>query len=217
MEVYRLPDLDYDYGALEPHLSARVVKLHHDKHHAAYVNTANETLEKLAAARSNGELANIGALERKLAFNVSGHVLHSLYWKNMAPGGGEPEGDLLRALQRDFGGAEALRKELSVAATTIMGSGWAALLWDGMAGRLVTAQLQDHQSQTVQGGMPLLVIDAWEHAYYLQYQTDKDRYVQAFWHICNWADVGQRLALAQRNSLGLGKRATDQVATAPLH
>jgi Fe-Mn family superoxide dismutase len=193
MPAYSLPDLAYDYGALEPHISGRIMELHHDKHHAAYVKGANETLEKLAAARAKSDFAQTGPLEKALAFHVSGHILHSLFWKNMKPKGGErPAGELAHAIDRDFGSFEAFRKQMNAAASSIMGSGWAALVYEPVAGRLVTAQIFDHQGNITPGGSPLLVIDAWEHAFYLQYQNRKTDFFEAVWNVWNWKDVAER-------------------------
>ena len=193
MPVYTLPDLTYDYGALEPHISGRIMELHHDKHHSAYVKGANQTLEKLAEARRKDDFASIASLEKSLAFHVSGHVLHSLFWKNMKPRTGDrPTGDLAEAINRDFGGFEAFRKEMTSAASSIMGSGWAALVWEPTAGRLVTAQIYDHQGNVTQGGTPLLVLDAWEHAFYLQYENRKFDFFEAIWNVWDWEDVAAR-------------------------
>ncbi len=204
MTNYKLPDLPYDYAALEPHLDARILELHHDRHHRAYVDNANKTIEKLLEARKRGDFATLPMLEHALAFNVSGHVLHSIYWRNLTPqGGGEPTGPLAEAIARDFGDFSSLKKQLVQAAMTITGSGWAALVWDPLLRRLGTTQIHDHQSQITQGSFPLLVIDAWEHAYYLQYQTDKARYFEALWNLWNWEDIAHRLECAQRVDLAL--------------
>ncbi len=193
MPVYTLPDLTYDYGALEPHISGRIMELHHDKHHSAYVKGANQTLEKLAEARRKDDFASIASLEKSLAFHVSGHVLHSLFWKNMKPRTGDrPTGELAEAINRDFGSFEAFRKEMTSAASSIMGSGWAALVWEPTAGRLVTAQIYDHQGNVTQGGTPLLVLDAWEHAFYLQYENRKFDFFEAIWNVWDWEDVAKR-------------------------
>jgi superoxide dismutase, Fe-Mn family len=202
MTQYVLPDLSYDYGALEPHISARVMELHHDKHHKTYVDGANKTLEKLEEARAGGDLESIAALEHALAFNVSGHVLHSLFWQNLSPdGGGQPKGELLEAIGRDFGSFEAFRKQVVKTAETTMGSGWAALTWDPLAARLLVAQFHDHESNTIQGSLPLLVLDAWEHAYYAQYANEKVKFFEAVWNVWNWEDVAKRFAEAQRSTL----------------
>ena len=216
MSRYVLPDLPYDYGALEPHLSGKIMELHHDKHHRLYVETANECIEKLIEVRRKRDFDGIAALEQKLAFNVSGHVLHSLFWQNLAPrAGAEPQGELARALARDFGSFESFKQQLVHTASTIMGSGWAALVWDPVIRRLGTTQIHDHQSEVTQGSVPLLVLDAWEHAYYLQYQTDKARYFEAIWNLWNWNDVAQRFAAAQRVDLRLQQAADQPGETAP--
>jgi Fe-Mn family superoxide dismutase len=202
--TYKLPDLPYDYGALEPHISGSIMQLHHDKHHKAYVDGANKTLEQLAEARQRQDFTHIAALEKALAFHVSGHVLHSLFWQNLAPkAGGQPTGPLAQAIDRDFGGFEPFKKQLTQAAATTMGSGWGALIWEPLSRRLNTVQIQDHQSQTAQGSIPLLVIDAWEHAYYLQYKNEKVKFFEALWNAWNWADVARRYEAAQKTDLAL--------------
>src|SRR5262249_4217989 len=143
-------------------------------------------------------------------FNVSGHVLHSIYWKNLSPdGGGEPEGELGGMIARDFGAFQDMKDQIVSAAMTVMGSGWAALVWDPVARRLGTTQIHDHQSQITQGGIPLLVIDAWEHAYYLQYRNEKAKHFAALWNLWNWTDVAQRLQAARQLDLVLGDGATE--------
>jgi Fe-Mn family superoxide dismutase len=200
--TYQLPDLPYDYAALEPHLSGQILELHHDKHHAAYVKGANDTLEKLGAARQAGDFGGIVGLEKTLAFNLSGHVLHSLYWNNMSPdGGGKPEGDLASAVDEAFGSFDNLKKQLTQATSTVQGSGWGALMWDPLGQQLYTAQIYDHQNNIGQGSTPLLVIDIWEHAFYLQYKNVKADYVEAFWNIVNWNDVATRLGKVRKNAL----------------
>ncbi len=204
MRRYVLPDLPYDYGALEPHLNARLMQLHHDKHHRAYVEAANQAIDKLMQARRDESFEQIASLERQLAFNISGHVLHSLFWQNLTPqGGGEPQGELARAIRRDFGSFALFKQQLVQTASTIMGSGWAALVWEPVIKRLGTTQIHDHQSEITQAGIPLLVLDAWEHAYYLQYPADKASYFEAIWNLWNWDDVAARYDKAQSVELGL--------------
>ncbi len=198
MSAYTLPDLPYDYAALEPHYSAKIVELHHDKHHAAYVKGANDTLEKLANARESGDFGTINQLEKNLAFHVSGHILHSLFWTNLSPdGGGKPEGDLAAAIDDGFGSFDAFKSQLTQASTTVQGSGWGALAWEPLGGRLVVEQIYDHQGNVGVGSIPLFVIDAWEHAFYLQYLNDKGAFVDAVWEIANWVDVAQRFGAAR--------------------
>lgn len=195
MSQYSLPDLPYDYGALEPHLSGQIIELHHDKHHAAYVAGANTALEKLAEAREKGEFGALTGIEKNLAFHVSGHLLHSLYWQNMSPdGGGEPEGELAAAVVEDFGSVDALKTQMSQVIATVQGSGWAALSWEPVGQRLVVHQVLDHQDNVAAGSLPIFVIDGWEHAWYLQYKNVKADYVTAFWNVVNWADVATRFA-----------------------
>jgi Fe-Mn family superoxide dismutase len=191
--VYTLPDLPYDFGALEPHYSAEVLELHHDKHHAAYVQGANDTIEKLRVARQLEDFDAIVGLEKSLAFNVSGHVLHSLFWRNLSPdGGGRPDGELAAAIDECFGGFEAFRKHMAAATTSVQGSGWGALAWEPMGQRLIVEQVYDHQGNLGNGSGPIFVIDAWEHAFYLQYRNVKADYVDAIWNIVDWTDVAAR-------------------------
>lgn len=193
--MYALPDLPYDPAALEPHLSAEIVSLHHGKHHAAYVAGANATLDKLQAARESGDFTAIVGLEKTLAFNVSGHVLHSLYWQNLSPdGGGKPEGELAAAIDESFGSFDAFTAQLTQATVGVQGSGWGALTWEPTGGRLLVEQIYDHHANVVVNGTRLLVIDAWEHAYYLQYRNVRADYVSAMWDVINWDDVSARFA-----------------------
>lgn len=208
MSRYTLPDLAYDYSALEPHISGKVMELHHAKHHAAYVKNANSVLEQLDEARHKNDFARLAALERSLAFNLSGHILHSIFWKNMTPkGGGNPQGDFATAVQTNFGEFGQFRKQLTEVASTIMGSGWAALVWEPIGKRLLITQIYDHQSNLAQAGIPLMVIDAWEHAYYLQYQNRKTEFFDAVWQVWNWNDIAARYAAAIQLDIDIGKAA----------
>ena len=204
MAVYELPDLPYDYDALEPHISGEIMQLHHDKHHATYVAGANTALEKLEKAREEGADANeIRALSKNLAFNLGGHTNHSIFWKNLSPnGGGEPTGELAEAINRDFGSFEKFKDHFSAAATGLQGSGWAVLGYDHIAGRLIIEQLTDQQGNVSVDFTPLLMLDMWEHAFYLQYKNVKGEYVKAFWNVVNWADVQERFAEARKTKLG---------------
>jgi Fe-Mn family superoxide dismutase len=198
MPTYTLPELTYDFGALEPHVSGKIMELHHDKHHAAYVAGANTTLEKLEEARAKNDFGALAGLERALAFHVSGHVLHSIFWTNLAPkAGGRPQGQLSSAIDRDFGSFDAFKAQLTQAAATVMGSGWAALSWEPLGRKLVVAQIYDHQGNVPNGSSPLLVLDAWEHAYYLQYQNRKAEFFEAVWNLWNWTDVERRFEAAR--------------------
>jgi Fe-Mn family superoxide dismutase len=197
-DLYTLPDLPYDVGALEPHISARIMELHHDKHHAAYVKGANTALQRLHDIREKGDFAAISLLEKSLAFNVSGHVLHSVFWTNLSPdGGGEPDGKFGDLLAETFGAFSAFRQQMTEAASTLQGSGWALASWEPVAGRIVVQQVYDHQGNHGQGTIPLLAIDAWEHAFYLQYENRKAEFFEAIWNVVNWADVIERFERAR--------------------
>ena len=196
--TYTLPDLPYDYDALEPHYSAKVLELHHDKHHKAYVDGVNQTMEKLEGVRASGDYSAIVGLQKTLAFNLSGHVLHSIFWKNLSPDGGEkPTGELAAAIDENFGSFDQFKDHLSQATTTVQGSGWGSLAWDTFGERLYIEQIYDHQGNVGQSGSPLLVLDAWEHAYYLQYLNVRADYVKAMWNIVNWDDVTARFEQAR--------------------
>jgi len=195
MAVYSLPDLPYDYSALEPAMTGEILELHHDKHHAAYVKGANDTLDQLAeAGESASPIATVG-LEKTLAFNLSGHVLHSIFWQNLSPDGGDrPDGELAAAINEYFGSFEAFSKRLSTATTGVQGSGWGVLGYEPLSGRLIIEQVYDHHGNVGQGTVPLLVFDAWEHAYYLQYRNVRPDYVSKLWGLVNWSDVSARFA-----------------------
>jgi Fe-Mn family superoxide dismutase len=204
MQEYSLPVLPYAYDALEPHLSSEILDLHYNKHHASYVKGANDTLEQLAQARSEKSFAHIGQLEKSLAFHLSGHVLHSLLWKNLSPqGGGMPSAEFGAALDEHFGSFAAFKAQLSAAAASVQGSGWGALSWEPLGKRLIVEQVHDHQSNIGNATLPVLVIDMWEHAYYLQYQNRKTEWIEAFWELVNWKDVAARYARVADIDLGL--------------
>ncbi len=199
MPKYALPELGYAHDALEPHVKKEILELHHGKHHAAYVTNANAMLDKLDEARAKGDFAGIPHLERALAFNVAGHVLHSIFWKNMKKGGGgEPTGALADQIKADFGSFDAFKKQMNAAASTVFGSGWGALVWEPVLGKLITTQIYDHQSNFAVGGTPIMVMDAWEHAWYLQYQNRKAEFFDALWNVWNWDDISARLEAAKK-------------------
>jgi Fe-Mn family superoxide dismutase len=202
--MYSLPELPYRSDALEPLLSRELLELHHDAHHAAYVKGANDTLDKLEDARRTGKFDYIRQLEKSLAFNLSGHVLHSLLWRNLtASGGGTPTGELLTALTKDFGSFDGFKQQLTAAAVSVQGSGWGALSWDPLGQRLLVEQVFDHQGNTGNGTVPIFVVDMWEHAYYLQYRNKKAGWVEAFWQLVNWSDVAARFAKVRKTDIGL--------------
>jgi Fe-Mn family superoxide dismutase len=196
--VYTLPDLPYDYAALEPAMSGQIMELHHDKHHAAYVKGANDTVEQLAQARDDGQLGGLMGLEKTLAFHLSGHVLHTIFWTNLSPDGGDkPVGELAELIERDFGSFDAFRNQLTAATATTQGSGWGVLAWEPLGQRLIVSQVYDHQGNVGIGSVPLLVFDSWEHAYYLQYKNVKPDYIAKLWDLINWDDVSARLGVAR--------------------
>lgn len=201
MTKYVLPDLSYDYGALEPNISGRIMELHHDKHHLAYVNGANAALDALAEARDKNDLTMVNKFQKDLAFNLAGHVNHAVFWKNMSPEGGDkPTGELAAAIDEFFGSFDAFRAHFTASALGIQGSGWSILVWDILGQKLIIEQLYDHQGNLAVGSIPLLMLDMWEHAFYLDYQNVKQEYVKAFWNIVNWADVQARFAAASQNT-----------------
>ncbi|HLS02145.1 MAG TPA: superoxide dismutase [Beutenbergiaceae bacterium] len=203
MAQYTLPELPYDYSALEPHISAKIMELHHSKHHQAYVTGANAALEQLAGAREAGDLSAVNMLEKNLAFNLGGHVNHTIFWNNLSPeGGGEPEGELRTAIDEFFGSFDAFKQHFAANAAGIQGSGWSILGWDHLGQRLSIFQLYDQQANLPAGITPVLMLDMWEHAFYLDYLNVKADYINAFWNIANWQDVAARFDKA-RNVEGL--------------
>jgi Fe-Mn family superoxide dismutase len=202
--TYTLPDLPYDYSALAPHISGQVMELHHSKHHQAYVTGANAALEQLEEARASGNLANINKLEKDLAFNLGGHINHSTFWQNLSPnGGGAPEGELAAVLEDAFGSFDAFKSHFTATALGVQGSGWSVLAWDNLGNKPLVFQLFDQQGNIPLGLTPLLQLDVWEHAYYLDYHNVRADYVKAFWEIVNWTDVQRRFAAARQATSGL--------------
>ena len=189
MATYTLPALPYSYDALAPHLSAETMQLHHDKHHAAYVKGANETVERLASAES----WQIPGLERALAFNVSGHALHSLLWESMSPEmEQQPAGRLAEAIDQAFGSMDKYCERFTDALTTIQGSGWALLVWEPIAAELQIVQVQNHDGAMLLGSSPILAADGWEHAYYVDYRNDKASWAKNFTHMTDWKAAAAR-------------------------
>jgi len=201
---YTLPELSYDYAALEPNISARIMELHHSKHHAAYVAGANTALDQLAEAREANNFANVAKYSKDLAFNLGGHTNHSIFWNNLSPEGGDkPEGELAAAIDDAFGSFDNFRAHFTAAALGIQGSGWALLSFEGLGGNIVIEQLFDQQGNVPVATTPLLMLDMWEHAFYLDYVNVKADYVKAFWNIVNWADVAKRFDAARKGATAL--------------
>ena len=204
MADYTLPDLAYDYSALEPSISGTIMELHHSKHHQAYVTGANTALAQLAEARDADNLANVNKLEKDLAFNLGGHVNHSIFWTNLSPDGGDkPTGELAAAIDDQFGSFDKFRAHFTAAALGVQGSGWAVLAWDSIGERLIMLQFFDQQGNLPAGIVPLLMLDVWEHAYYLDYKNVRADYVKAFWNIANWENVQRRFQAAGEKTSGL--------------
>jgi Fe-Mn family superoxide dismutase len=197
---YVLPPLPYAFDALEPHIDAQTMQLHHDKHHQAYVDGLNAALDGMRAAiGEGGDTAKIHGLTHQAAFHGSGHILHCVFWTNMSPkGGGAPAGDLAKAIDSSFGSFEKFKTAFTTAATRVEGSGWGILAFEPLGRRLVVLQAEKHQNLTQWGAAPLLVIDVWEHAYYLKYQNKRGDYVKAFWNVVNWDDVAARFVKASK-------------------
>ena len=204
MAEYTLPDLPYDYSALQPSISGRIMELHHGKHHQAYVTGANTAIQQLAEARDTGNLANVNKLEKDLAFNLGGHVNHSIFWTNMSPNGGDkPTGELAAAIDDHFGSFDKFQAHFTAVALGVQGSGWSVLAWDSIGQRLVIQQFFDQQANFAVGIVPVLMLDVWEHAYYLDYHNVRADYVKAFWNIVNWENVQQRFTAAREKTQGL--------------
>ncbi|MET0853335.1 MAG: superoxide dismutase [Mycetocola sp.] len=204
MAEYTLPELAYDYSALEPSISGAIMELHHGKHHQAYVTGANTALAQLAEARDNGNLANVNKLQKDLAFNLGGHVNHSIFWTNMSPNGGDkPVGELAAAIDDFFGSFEKFQAHFTATALGVQGSGWSVLAWDSIGQQLIIQQFFDQQANFAVGTVPLLMLDVWEHAYYLDYRNVRADYVKAFWNIVDWANVQARFEAARVKTNGL--------------
>lgn len=199
---YKLPDLPYDFSALEPIISAEIMQLHYSKHHNAYVTNLNAALEKYHDAEAKADIATMIALQQAIKFNGGGHVNHSVFWTNLAPegkGGGElPKGDLVHAIHAEFDSVEALIEKLSASAVAIQGSGWGWLGFNKVNGKLVMAVCSNQDPLSTLGFVPLLGIDVWEHAYYLQYKNVRADYVKNIWKVVNWKNVEERYSLAKK-------------------
>ena len=200
VKSFSLPKLPYDYNALAPYISEQQLKLHHDKHHQAYVNGANAAFEKLDKARSENADIDMKATLKELSFNVGGHLLHSIFWDNMAPagkGGGKPGGAVADMIDMGFGSFERFKKEFTTAATSVEGSGWAALAVHPCIGRPLIMQIEKHNVNVYPSFKVLMVLDVWEHAYYVDYKNERAKFVEAFWNIVNWDYVNKNLSLVK--------------------
>ena len=194
--MFTLPQLPYSFNALEPYYDEETVKIHHDKHHQAYVDGLNKAETKLKEARESGDFALIKHWERELAFNGAGHILHTLFWENMIGSGSQASGNILEKINEDFGGIATFKKQFSAAAAAVEGSGWCVLVWIPKFEKLEILQVEKHQDLTIWGSVPLLILDVWEHAYYLKYQNRRADFISAWWNIVNWDVVNERFLSA---------------------
>lgn len=196
---HTLPPLPYSYDALEPYIDRRIMELHHDKHHKSYVEGLNKAEKEMQQARWSNNFELIKHWEREAAFNGAGHYLHTIFWKVMSPdGGGEPTGDLMNEIEQSFGSFDQFKAHFSEAANHVEGGGWAILVWSPRARRLEILQAEKHQNLSQWDVVPLLVLDVWEHAYYLQYENEKADYIDNWWNIVNWTEVENRFNKARQ-------------------
>ncbi len=191
-ELYKLPDLKYGYAELEPYISEEQLRIHHDKHHQAYVTNANSIIQMMDKARSEGTDFDYKANAKALAFNLGGHVLHDYFWWEMIPASNaskEPVGELSEVIKADFGNFERFKKEFSQVASTVEGSGWAALTFCKDTQRLMIIQIEKHNVNIVPDYPILMDLDVWEHAYYIDYKNDRAKFIEGFWNIINWEEI----------------------------
>ncbi|MGO4888269.1 superoxide dismutase [Anaerobacillus sp. MEB173] len=196
---HQLPPLPYDYNALEPYINREIMQLHHTEHHQSYVDNLNKAERKMQEAREKNDFELIKHWEREAAFNGAGHYLHTIFWNNMSPrGGGEPKGSLLAQINKDFGSFNKFKQHFSEAAKKVEAVGWAILVWAPRAHHLEILQAEKHQNLSQWDVVPLLALDVWEHAYYLQYKNERGLYVDNWWNVVNWDNVSQRFERAKQ-------------------
>jgi Fe-Mn family superoxide dismutase len=197
---YTLPDMPYDYSALEPFISAEIMKIHHTKHHQTYVNNLNAALDQYGDAQAKGDITKQIALQGAIKFNGGGHINHSIFWTNLASpksgGGGEPTGELAAAINAQFGSFANFQTKFATAAAAVQGSGWGWLGYNRDFRRVEIATCANQDPLTAL--TPLLGIDVWEHAYYLQYKNVRPDYLKAVWNVINWKDVTRRFEAARK-------------------
>jgi Fe-Mn family superoxide dismutase len=196
IKEYQLPSLPYGYKDLEPAISEEQLRIHHQKHHQGYVNGSNALFRLLDKSRKEGNDIDVKSTLKALSFNIGGNILHSLFWPNLAPtgqGGGTPGGELGDILKEEFGSFERFKKEFSQAATSVEGSGWAALSICNITKRPLIMQIEKHNVHVYPTLKILMVVDVWEHAYYLDYANARGKFIEAFWTIVNWDEVNKRL------------------------
>jgi len=194
---YSLPKLPYGYGDLAPYMSEEQLRIHHSKHHQAYVNGANAILERFDKARKEGTDLDVKSALKELSWNIGGHLMHSLFWGNLAPAGkggeGKPNNTLADQIEKEFGSFERFRKEFTQAAVSVEGSGWAALTYCRQTKRPIIMQVEKHNTNVYPMFRILMVLDVFEHAYYIDYKNDRAKFVEAFWNIVNWEEANKRL------------------------
>ena len=201
MEVFMIEkiNLPYPINALEPYYSKETLLIHFDILYTGYVNKTNQTEEKLKQARANNDFTNIKCLEKELSFQGSGAILHQLFFENMGPAiPTSPDINLMEQINKDFGSFEILKQQMTEAAKVVEASGWCLLVWIPMFNKLEVLQCEKHQNLTLWGCKPLLVLDMWEHSYFLQYKVDRAEYIKAFWNIVNWNEVNKRFSKIKR-------------------
>lgn len=200
---YTLPPLPYDYDALEPHIDAQTMELHHSRHHQAYVNGLNKTLQAIRQTGGDTDPTTLSSLQRDLSFNGGGHVMHTIFWATIGPnGGGEPEGEIAEAINAQYGSFDAFKSYFTKAASLVKGSGWAALCYEPLGDCLVVFSMNEHDTKLIAGSHPLLPLDVWEHAYYLKYQNQRGEYIKAWWNVINWSAVNELYRLARQQHRG---------------
>ncbi len=193
-----LPPLPYAYDALKPHISEQVLKLHHDKHHLNYVKGSNKAVAQLKNLHEAEDESLFQHWENSLAFNLSGHILHSLFWFNMSPNPGQPSEALSAAIEKSYGNLDTLKKHFTSVAKTVPANGWAVLVYCPLSDRLMIQQVNQHQNNSIQGAVPLLILDVWEHAFYLDYPADRAAFIQAWWNVADWGAVSRRYELVKK-------------------
>lgn len=197
VEKYTLPELGFEKDALEPHMSEEQLTIHHDRHHQGYVNNSNNILREMEDARNNGEEIDMNATLKAFSFNLAGHILHSMFWKNLKPvvenaEDNAPTDDIFDAIKVEYGDIDKFKKEFSSAAKSVEGSGWAVLAFDKLSKRPIIMQIEKHNQNMVPSLDILMVLDVWEHAYYVDYRNDRGKYIDAFWKILDWEEVNRR-------------------------
>src|SRR5665811_1553114 len=196
-KLYVLPELTYPYNGLAPYISEDLLRLHHDKHHAAYVAGANTILQKMDKSRNENTDFDTKATFKELSFHIGGHILHSLFWKNLAPTGEnrglEPKMTINKIIDEEYGSLDRFKKLFSQTAASAEGSGWAALTFCRQTNRPIIMQVEKHNINIYPMFKIIMVLDVWEHAYYLDYKNDRVKFIEAFWNIVNWNEINKRL------------------------